>query len=145
MKFGAEENFRLRLKEVDMEVENEDQKFIVFKRKRSGSYVPIYEKKSRRMKKEKEIKECYFDMLPDELCLRIFYFMNAKDICQGPCQVSWRLHNLSQNNILWKDLFSQELRTEQTQTPPKTSNKTNWKSYYIKLYKKTKLSTIIPH
>jgi len=126
-----ENTFRLRLKETNQR-EDEKKSFIVFKRRRSGAYIPSCEKKSRKKKNEDDIFP-YFDTIPDELCLRIYYFMTAKELCQGPSQVSKRLHDLSENPSLWKLHLSRELPV-----CPSTSGtqKTNWKSYFIKLYKK---------
>jgi len=75
----------------------------------------------------------YYDLIPDEMCLRIYYFLSAKELCRGPSQVSKRLHTLADNAILWKELLSSELPDIPVlySTP-----KTNWKSFFIKLYKK---------
>jgi len=126
-------NFRLRIKESSPE--NLDEKsFIIYKRKRSGSYIPIPDsKKSRKKEEENSDTLPYFDTIPDEICLRIYYFMTAKELCQGASQVSKRLHDLSENSAMWKIHLSREL--PEFPTTPGTQ-KTNWKSYFIKLYKK---------
>jgi len=126
----SKESFRLRLKEKTED--NREDSFIVYKRKRkSGTYIPTSQTKQARKKLTDDVP--YFDLIPDEMCLRIYFFLSAKELCRGPSQVSKRLHILSDNAILWKELLLSELPDIPVfhGTP-----KTNWKSFFIKLYKK---------
>jgi len=67
------------------------------------------------------------------MVLRICYFLTAKELCKGISQISKRLHTLADNPILWKELLSREM-------PDiliiQGTMKTNWKSYFIKVFKR---------
>jgi len=78
------DNFRLRLKEPTSDMNSHsDHGVIVYKRKRSGDYIPTLEPKYKFKKDLNDIFP-YFDSVPDEICLRIYYFFERKRIMPGP-------------------------------------------------------------